>query len=61
VAAARGSRSGVWGAPTPLSSGGYAVGVQVAGPDAGGAVVAWTERSFGAPQAIEGLRVAILS
>jgi hypothetical protein len=28
--------------------------------DGGAAVAAWTERAFGAPEAIEGLRVAII-
>ena len=49
-----------WSAPVPLSSGGYAVGVEVGMADGGAAVAAWTERAFGAPEAIEGLRVAIL-
>ena len=49
-----------WSAPAPLSSGGYAVGVEVGMADGGAAVAAWTERAFGAPEAIEGLRVAIL-
>jgi hypothetical protein len=60
IAAVTGTLSGNWSAPTPLSSGGYAVGVQVGSADAGGTVVTWTERAFGAPQAVEGLRVAIL-
>ncbi len=49
-----------WSPPLPLSSGGYAVGVEVGMADGGAAVAAWTERAFGAPEAIEGLRVAIL-
>jgi hypothetical protein len=49
-----------WSAPVPLSSGGYAVGVEVGMADGGAAVAAWTERAFGAPEAIEGLRVAII-
>jgi len=49
-----------WSPAVPLSSGGYAVGVEVGMADGGAAVAAWTERAFGAPEAIEGLRVAIL-
>jgi hypothetical protein len=51
---------GPWSAPVPLSSGGYAVGAEIAMADGGSAVAAWTERAFGAPEAIEGLRVAVL-
>jgi len=51
---------GSWSPPAPLSSGGFAVGVEVAMADAGGAIAAWTERAFGAPEAVEGLRVAVL-
>jgi hypothetical protein len=54
------SPNGSWSEPRPLSSGGYAVGVEVGMADDGGAVAAWTERAFGAPEAIEGLRVSIL-
>jgi hypothetical protein len=61
LAIASASGGGDWSAAQPLSSGGYAVGVEVGMSDGGGAVAAWTERAFGAPEAIEGLRVAVLS
>jgi hypothetical protein len=60
LALASASSGDAWTAPRPLSSGGYAVGVKVGMSDDGGAIAAWTERAFGAPEAIEGLRVAIL-
>jgi hypothetical protein len=60
LAVAAASPRGAWSPPVPLSSGGYAVGAQVGMADAGAAVAAWTERAFGAPEAIEGLRVAAL-
>jgi hypothetical protein len=60
LAIASAGDGGPWSSPRPLSSGGYAVGVEVGMSDAGGAIAAWTERAFGAPEAIEGLRVAIL-
>jgi hypothetical protein len=60
LAVSAASPDGAWSAPVPLSSGGYAVGVEVGMADAGASVAAWTERAFGAPEAIEGLRVAIL-
>jgi hypothetical protein len=60
LAIASASPGDAWTAPRPLSSGGYAVGVKLGMSDDGGAIAAWTERAFGAPEAIEGLRVAIL-
>jgi hypothetical protein len=60
LAVASAAPGGEWSAPVPLSSGGYAVGVEVGMADAGASVAAWTERAFGAPEAIEGLRVAVL-
>jgi hypothetical protein len=60
LALAAASPHGTWSAPVPLSSGGYAVGAKIGMADAGAAVAAWTERAFGAPEAIEGLRAAIL-
>jgi hypothetical protein len=60
LAVATGTPGGTWSAPVPLSSGGYAVGTRLGAADAGGAVVAWTERPFGSPVAVEGIRVAVL-
>ena len=60
LAVVRAPAGGPWSAPRPLSSGGYAVGAQIGVGDDGDVVAAWTERAFGAPEAIEGLRAAIL-
>ncbi|MEA2178609.1 MAG: hypothetical protein QOG77_1906 [Solirubrobacteraceae bacterium] len=51
---------GAWSAPIALSSGGYAVGTRMGAAEGGGAVAAWAERAFGSPQAIEGIRAAVL-